>query len=298
MPITSIQETSLNQTQTESMRFALGALEGLINRTSAQAIYSFMETERRIAISACVGLREALAEQPRLLSAAPCDQCGYNGPGYYQPKTHPCASKHHKALAEQPAQPEPSHSDMQLAEQIMSDCGCSTNNQRLLERITERLAKHRPAQPQQEPTCKQHLQVWVIPNGEESGQFSWEPQDERFWTRMQPAQTATYTCGVCGVSMQMEQPAQQEPVAWHWLYNGQPDSEKHFSMPGPDAEVISRASACEFPRTVQYLYTSPPASKPWVGLTKEEKEHIRNAWGLRTYRAIEDTEAKLREKNA
>ena len=33
--------------------------------------------------------------------------------------------------------------------------------------------------------------------------------------REQPAQTATYTCGVCGVSMQMEQPAQQqEPVAW------------------------------------------------------------------------------------
>ena len=27
----------------------------------------------------------------------------------------------------------------------------------------------------------------------------------------QPAQTATYTCGVCGVSMQMEPPAQQEP---------------------------------------------------------------------------------------
>ena len=64
MPITSIQEISLNQTQIESMRFALGALEGLINRTSAQAIYSFMETERRIAISACVGLRKALAEQP------------------------------------------------------------------------------------------------------------------------------------------------------------------------------------------------------------------------------------------
>ena len=49
-------------------------------------------------------------------------------------------------------QQEPSHSDIQLAEQIMSDCGCSTNNQRLLERITERLAKHRPAQ-QQEPVA-------------------------------------------------------------------------------------------------------------------------------------------------
>lgn len=58
-----------------------------------------------------------------------------------------------KAPADLPAQQqEPSHSDIQLAEQIMSDCGCSTNNQRLLERITERLAKHRPAQ-QQEPVA-------------------------------------------------------------------------------------------------------------------------------------------------
>jgi hypothetical protein len=40
-----------------------------------------------------------------------------------------------------------------------------------------------PAQ-QQEPTCKQDLQIWV----QRTGQFSWEPQDERFWTRMQPAQ--------------------------------------------------------------------------------------------------------------
>lgn len=25
------------------------------------------------------------------LSDAPCSRCGYNGPGYYQPETHPCA---------------------------------------------------------------------------------------------------------------------------------------------------------------------------------------------------------------
>lgn len=47
---------------------------------------------------------------------------------------------------------EPSYSDVQLAEQIMSDCGCSTNNERLLERITARLAKHKtPAAPVQYP---------------------------------------------------------------------------------------------------------------------------------------------------
>lgn len=28
---------------------------------------------------------------------APCYLCGYNGPGYYQPDTHPCAAKYHAA---------------------------------------------------------------------------------------------------------------------------------------------------------------------------------------------------------
>ena len=62
-----------------------------------------------------------------------------------------------------------------------------------------------------------------------------------------------------------EQPAgpDAEPVAWRWLYNGSPDSEKCFPMPGPDADVIAKAGASEFPRTVQYLYTAAPeAPKP------------------------------------
>ena len=29
----------------------------------------------------------------RGLSDAPCDVCGYNGGGYYQPSTHPCAAR-------------------------------------------------------------------------------------------------------------------------------------------------------------------------------------------------------------
>ena len=46
----------------EVLKLALEALEGLIKKTSGQAIYSFMETERRIAMSACVGIKEALRE--------------------------------------------------------------------------------------------------------------------------------------------------------------------------------------------------------------------------------------------
>lgn len=30
------------------------------------------------------------------MEEAPCFCCGYNGPGYYQPDTHPCAKRHHK----------------------------------------------------------------------------------------------------------------------------------------------------------------------------------------------------------
>jgi len=37
--------------------------------------------------------------------------------------------------------------------------------------------------------------------------------------------------------------------------------------------------------------------REWVGLTDEEMEYIRNAWGVSNYRVIEDTEAKLKEKN-
>lgn len=33
----------------------------------------------------------ALLEPQSGVSDAPCDKCGYNGVGYYQPDTHPCA---------------------------------------------------------------------------------------------------------------------------------------------------------------------------------------------------------------
>lgn len=48
--------------QNDALKLALEALEGLIKKTSGQSIYSFMETERRIAMSACVGIKEVLAQ--------------------------------------------------------------------------------------------------------------------------------------------------------------------------------------------------------------------------------------------
>lgn len=49
----------------------------------------------------------------------------------------------------------------------------------------------------------------------------------------------------------------QQPVAWRWLYDGSPDSGRCFPMPGPDADVVSRAEQSAFPRTVQYLFCHP-----------------------------------------
>lgn len=108
-------------TKDEALKLALEALEAANkhhNTTSLPlAIKNYgsreacakagFETWLTLVPYAIETIREALAEQPRLLSAAQCDQCGYNGPGYYQPDTHQCASKHHEALAEQPAQQEP-----------------------------------------------------------------------------------------------------------------------------------------------------------------------------------------------
>lgn len=32
------------------------------------------------------------------MEQAPCFCCGYNGPRYFQPDTHPCAARHHAAM--------------------------------------------------------------------------------------------------------------------------------------------------------------------------------------------------------
>lgn len=50
--------------------------------------------------------RQVRALQDRLfmrgeMALAPCFVCGYNGPNYYQPDVHPCAARHHAALAQQ-----------------------------------------------------------------------------------------------------------------------------------------------------------------------------------------------------
>ena len=83
-----------------------------------------------------------------------------------------------------------------------------------------------------------------------------------------------------------KQPAQQKPVAF---------------MNPDDLCADTAFRWCKIDEFAKPVYTSPPASKPWVGLTDDEIALICAECSLRTpcdiyyARAIE---AKLREKNA
>ena len=92
------------------------------------------------------------------------------------------------------------------------------------------------------------------------------------------------------VADMVRRPAQQqEPVAnistWH--KNG----EQH-------AELWNWGRGIEtLPDGEHDLYTSPPASKPWVGLTEDERRHLRKCNQQHDAFALA-IEAKLMEKNA
>ena len=105
-----------------------------------------------------------------------------------------------------------------------------------------------------------------------------------------------------------EQPAQQqEPVAWHgYDLDGMVEAfdrviEVHYNSKQPfhspvdsDARMALRILRGFIPSMKRY--TSPPASKPWVGLTNQELIDLTAIYsGAPLYCAIE---AKLREKNA
>lgn len=114
------------------------------------------------------------------------------------------------------------------------------------------------------------------------------------WEAVHPHTTANAvrTPAIEAIRVALEQP-DPEPVAWRWLYAGKPEGEQCFSMPSPDADIVSRAAALEFPRTVQHLYTAPP-KREWQGLTDEE---IAEAMVFNKRLMAAHIEAKLREKN-
>ena len=96
-----------------------------------------------------------------------------------------------------------------------------------------------------------------------------------------------------------EQPAQQEPVAYRSrLKSGS----------------YTYCNMAQFFDNAEPLYTSPPASKPWVGLTDEEMRDLEKQFNAERVRTSDEEyliiypsdywawqraiEAKLREKNA
>ena len=98
----------------------------------------------------------------------------------------------------------------------------------------------------------------------------------------QPAQTATYTCGVCGVSMQMEQPAQQTIHCKHRRKNN--GVCPHHNL------------QCGWPKCNE---PEQPTQRTWVALTDEDYRELHLEMGPTYFyqdygRAIE---AKLKEKN-
>lgn len=86
----------------------------------------------------------------------------------------------------------------------------------------------------------------------------------------------------------IEQPAQQEPVAFYRC-NGCGHA---YEQVHPTSCDCMEGSSFE---QVNY-YTSLPASKPWVGLTEDEFDYLRdNNFGISPL--ISAVEAKLKEKN-
>jgi hypothetical protein len=81
-----------------------------------------------------------------------------------------------------------------------------------------------------------------------------------------------------------EQPAQQEPVAYIRL--------------SKTGHVMACAKTGDFYKLPDktLLYTSPPAQRPWVGLTHEEHMEIMTGT-MTTSSRMAAVEAKLKEKN-
>ena len=129
--------------------------------------------------------------------------------------------------------------------------------------------------------CWQRTQAAAVPVG---WQFY---QDGKWWNgddRVKDHRKNTVAAGVPvrDVYAAPAQPAvqgEQQPVAWRWMYNGEPDGPYAFNYPLPDDDVVRQGLKAEHPRTVQPLYAAPVAQteQSEVQRLREALEEIRHA---------------------
>jgi hypothetical protein len=67
--------------------------------TTIERTFQFNEPELRALLNEAVEPYLQIAFAKGAMFNAPCFVCGYNGSGYFDPKSHPCATKHHAAIA-------------------------------------------------------------------------------------------------------------------------------------------------------------------------------------------------------
>jgi len=119
-----------------------------------------------------------------------------------------------------------------------------------------------------------------------------------------PKKCALYGCSP--LTWPSEKPAQQEPVAWMVdvdLANYQGQSEYRTILAWNAKPVWSGTHEINEVLKAVPLYTSPPAQRPWVGLTLERKmdmaeSYFTDEWAInRAIQLLSGCENALKEKN-
>ena len=169
---------------------------------------------------------------------------------------------------------------LRLALEYITQSGFQTGINEVITAIREALAEH-PAQQQVFPACQ------GMNCGCTDG-ISHSPECQ--------AEHAAAIAG--GIFVKPAQ--QQEPYGQVTVVRRPGCVDQHWFYRWPEPPYLDNAAECHT------VYTSPPASKPFVGLTDEELSKLvsctkwRSDESMHTYavRACRAVEAKLREKNA
>jgi len=93
-----------------------------------------------------------------------------------------------------------------------------------------------------------------------------------------------------------EQPAQQEPVAWCVINNGEIIGEPTLYLDGAEEILAGQIEGCG--SEIAPLYTSPPAQRTWVELTDDDIDHFCHLAYTGDEELVLTIQARLKEKNA